>query len=436
MKKRITLLLSLLLCLFVTFGVGCSSYYQTGGGGDLSNSTTDSSSGEEKPQGDAYSVTLKTTDGGSLPSLSGVYAQWTEINGANVYRAPFDEEGVATSYKPDGEYQVTLSTTPTGYTYDPNIYFADNTANDEIIELYPLRGLSGGDGSNVYEQVYKINTTGAYRFTFESSSDAFFFTFGAAYSGKMTFRSLLDVTANEVLPVFYEWIWSVNKPGPAVVGGAAENSYTKNFYHEVELSNSQSQSFKIGVETVNEKAFPISIDVLIQKEGEYTQSGISLQMVPPPTNLIDYSEEMPTGAFTVLADTNGKLLDESMVVYDETDDRYYLKDSEGNADKSKMLYAMLKKDVPGLTSGAGLSYAEVRHTSYETGKNYTQFINAHFMAANKDGSYPVTAALKEYLYDFSVKTPMFFDGKGSAEGDGYQVATIHSQWLFACGYYE
>ncbi len=443
MKKLITLLLSLVLGAFALFGTGCSEYYQTSGGGTLPSGGGEAPpGGEETPDGDPFTVKLHTTDGGGLPSLSGIYAQWTEINGVDVYRASFNAEGIATSYKPDGEYHVTLSDTPVGYTYDPNLYFADNTSNDKTIALYPLREYTGS--GNQPPDHASINATGAYRFVFDKPSREFYFNFGTTYSGKMSFQSLLDVTANEVSPIFYKAGTSNYWGAPvAVRGGGTSNTYTKNFKYTCDLTGSQDILFKIGVETVNPKAFPIYIDVLIQREGEYTQTGVGLEMVAPPTDLDDDSENMPTGTFTVIADMNDKLFDESMVVYDEADDRYYLKNSEGNADKSKMLYAMLKNDLPGIlttnetATGTGLSYPEVRHSSYETGKNYTQFIAAYFAKANQDGSYPVTAQLKEYLYDFAQKTPMFFDGLGSAEtGGGYQVVKIESQWLFACGFYQ
>ncbi len=441
MKKVITLLLSIFLGLLTLFGAGCTSYYQTPTG-DSSSKQEETSSGEEIPEGEGFSVTLRTTDGGKLPSLEGVYAQWTEINGANVYRAPFDSDGVARSSRPDGEYRVTLSTTPTGYTYNPNVYYADNVQKDKVIELYPLRGLSGGDGSNVYEQVYKIITTGAYRFTFENARDEIFFLFGASYSGEMTFESLLDVTANEVLPVFYKWNSSNNQAASAaIVGGGAANSYTKNFYCSVALTDSQDQAFKIGVETVNSKAFPITIDVLIQKVGEYTLPEVELTTVEPPANLKDFSNKnAPTRNFTLMADTNGKVLDETLVIYDETDDRFYQKDANGEADKTKMLYAMLKKDIPGIvgeggdSDSGGLSNPLVRHVALHSKKDYTQFINAYFPLTNRGGSYPLTAALKEYLYDFSVANKLFYDGLGRGETAGYNSNTP-SQWLFACGYY-
>ncbi len=441
MKKLITLLLSILLGLLTLFGAACTSYHQTptGEGGSQSSSP----SGEETPDEGGFSVTLCTTDGGELPSLDGVYAQWTEVNGANVYRAPFDEEGVALSSKPDGEYRVTLSNTPTGYTYNPNVYYADNVRKDTKIELYPLRGFSGGDGSNVYEQVYRIVTTGAYRFTFERARDEFFFLFGASYSGEMTFESMLDVTANEVLPVFYKWNSSNNQASaPAIVGGGASNSYTKNFKTTVALTNSQDQAFKIGVETLNPKAFPVTIDVLIQKVGEYTLPETELTMVPAPQNLTDYSNKnAPTQNFVLMADTNGKTFDESKVVYDEAEDRFYQKKADGTANKNKMLYVMLKNDIPGIIGeggadeSGGLSNSLVRQVALHSGKDYTQFIKAYFPVTNRGGSYPATAALKTYLQDFCIANQLFYDGLGRAETAGYK-ADVSSQWLFACGYYQ
>ncbi len=438
MKKVITLFLSFLLGMFALLGAGCSNYYQTSVGGDTSGA--ESSSGTETPEtGDPYTVTLRTTDGGNLPVLDGVYAQWTEINGANVYRAPFNTDGVATSYKPDGEYQVTLSTTLTGYTYDPNIYFANNVANDKVIELYPLREYTGGDG-NVPPDHCLIGATGAYRFIFDKPTREFYFAFGVAYSGEMSFQSLLSTTENEVCPIFYE-CFGTHLPTvrKSIKGGGSSNSYTKNFYHEVGLTNSQEMLFKLGVETVNANAFPVTIDVLIRKEGEYTLAGDNLTMVSAPEDLEDFSRKVVRGTFKLLADTNNKVLDDTMVVYVAEEDRFYVKGADGEADTTKMLYVMLKKDLPGIlttSEGTGLSYPEVRHTAYHSGKNYTQFIQAYFEKANRVGSYPATAALKEYLYDFSLARNLFYDNFGAAEVNGGYSSNKQSQWLFACGYYE
>ncbi len=458
MKKLVPLLLSILFSVLACFSAGCivesrdpNASFGIGSG---DSATSDSSGAGEHENQKPFTVKLNTTDGKSVESYADIYAIWTAVGGVGVYQAPFDASGMATCYGPDGEYQVTLSSAPTGYTYNPNIYYADNNGNHKTIDLYPLRDFTGGDGSNAFENAYKARTTGAYRFTFNRPADTFFFTFGASYSGEMSFQSLLDVTANEVSPIFYEHFISTGSQRQEIKGGGAENSYTKNFYFTTKFTDSQGGLYRMAVETINANAFPVTVDILIQKDGEYTESGSNLEIVAIPENL-EAALEPPTGStFVFLPDTNGKVLDEEMVVYVKEEDCYYLnktynqvdeagKPLEPVADRQKPIFAVLTRDIPGVIdtydmSGnrldVGLSHGEIRQTCYSSGKDYTQFIRAHFALTNSDGSYQVTARLKNYLYDYSESKQLFYDNQGFLEPE-YQTDSA-SRWLFACGYYE
>ncbi len=457
MKRILTLLLSAFLSVFAFVAAGCivedkapnGSFGIEQDGSDVEgSSSSDGTSTGEESQKQAFTVRLRTADGGTMGSLEGVQAIWTDLNGVNIYQAEFNKEGVATCYGPDGEYQITLSNTPQGYAYNPNVYFADNNKSEVVIALYPVREFRGSSTGQKPPDQYSVTNTGVYRFTFESPSDEFYFNFGAVYSGRMSFQSLLDVTANEVLPIFYTagtiYYFDVQIP---VIGGGAENTYTKNFLYEFQLTNSQDKLFKIGVETVNIKAFPVTIDVLIQKEGEYTDNDIQYEVVPTPElwlpdSLREDTENggwlaaKPTsGRFTYIYNTNKGVLDETMVI--EHEGYYYVKDAEGKADLTKPLYAMLTKDIPSFmeAEGAGLSYSMVRHKCASSKKDYTNFINAYFVKVNKDGVYPVDTALKEYLFDFCKSKQLVFDGMSTAEQEGYKTDGA-SRWLFACGYYR
>ncbi len=454
MKKIVNIVLSICLALLSLAAVGCGEYRPPSGGFTPGESVEDSSSGggavrpDDKTQ--PFTVTLNPLDGGTLKGLNNIKAIWTDATGGGLYEAPFDENGVAASYKPDGEYQITLSEPPTGYTYDPNVHFADNLRKERTIDLYPLRTPTGGDGTDY--NAFKADVTGAYRFTFNKPTEEYYFTFGASHSGLIRFESLLDVTQNEILPVFYEcfspFLATVRL---RVVGGGASNSYTKNFRCDYNLTGSQAKLFKIGVETVNPKAFPVSIDLLITGD-DYINSDSNLEVVPAPVDLptADSIESVEGKTFHLIADDNGKLFDEDMVVYDKEDGYYYVKDAEGNPDRSKRLFARLARDVMGVFEtyergtnrhvDQGLSYYEIRHKCYLTpteGKDYTDFANAYFAKVNSDGSYPVDKALKEYLYDFCLSKQLFFDGYGSSEGEGMGGYKTDgpSRWLFVCGYY-
>lgn len=462
MKKILTLVLSLFTFLMPIFSAGCfqsaeeSSESQSASESDAVSSE-ESSSGEETV-GDSFSVTLHTTDGGSLNGIeeSGIYAIWTSKEGASIYQAPFNEKGVATCEEPDGEYQVTLSELPDGYTYNPNIYEVDNKNKSVVIDLYPLREFTGSSNGKDPYNPFKAEDIGAYRFTFKNASEQYYFRFSASYSGKIIFESLLDVTANEISPYFGKGANSQYFGNPEkITGGGAESSYTKNFYWACNLSESQNLIFVMGVDAREDATFPVTIDLLISKE-EYEGEGYGYEVVEPPVDLPQATNPLNGTRFVLLADVAGswngkKIFDEKMVVFDEETGYYYRNKNYGKnlpavADKNKRIYAVLTRDIPGYfvyvePSGnipnKGLSYREIQLFK-NSKKNYTYFIKEYFGKVNSDGTYPVDAALKEYLNDYSVSHGLFHDLSGLGgfpEEHGYQ-ATKGAEWLFVCGFYE
>ncbi len=426
MKKIITLVCILLSA--ITFSlVGCTTRgpvngFNPGGSGNTSYGQ----------YGTPFKVQLRTADNSPMPSLDGISVIWTAKEGVEEYQAKLNSKGEASVYGPDGEYKVTLSGLPDGYTYDPNAYVADSARKRNLnVDLYPIREPAGGDGG-LPDQQYKINSTGAYRFVFENAADHYYFSFGAAFSGKMSFESLLDITENKVSPLFYDantTFFYKEEVHKLITGGGESNTYTKNFYYEYDLSNSQSKLFKIGVEVLEEEVFPVTIDVLIQKAGEFSQPGIALEEVPAPKNL-PQSPEGEGGTFVLLANDFKKVLDDNQV---ELRDGYYYVKKNG-----KRLYALLTRDINNILmtqSLTGLSDPMVSKACYAVGKDYTKFFNAYKAKVNSQDGYHVDEALKQFLYDFSLSKQYFFDGYGSAEGGGY-VSNDSSRWLFACGYYK
>ncbi len=438
MKKIITLALSALMSLSLVGFAGCTTRAPSG---DFT--INGDSSGSGLPQGTPFKATLQTVDGGKLNKVEELSAIWTSVEGSGIHRAPFNANGVATAYGLDGEYQITLSGLPEGYTYDPNVHFADNRENsDKVIELYPLRELTGGSGKDAMNDFCILSESGAYRFVFENENDYYYFSFGARYSGQMNIKSLIDISSDEINPKFYAVTGTpgiyVGSEVPAE-GGGVSGKHTKNFSYDFGLTNSQSMLFKIAVDAINDEvSFPVSVDLLIQKKGEYSLDEGNLTMVPAPTDLeVNGGETEPTGSFRLLADEYGGQFKQENWIYDEADDRYYATNANGEADKSKMIYAVLTKNVSGIIDSdgdTGLSYGMVRHSCYSSGKDYTEFIQAYFAKVNRQGSFPVTAALQEYLYDYSESHQIFFDGYGVAEPT-YR-SDSKSRWLFVCGYYK
>ncbi len=64
-------------------------------------------------------------------------------------------------------------------------------------------------------------------------------------------------------------------------------------------------------------------------------------------------------------------------------------------------------------------------------KGYNDYVN-------KDGAFPVTPELRDFIHKYSTSQLLFMDGKGWAEEqyDPPFYATEDDQWLFVCGYYQ
>jgi hypothetical protein len=56
---------------------------------------------------------------------------------------------------------------------------------------------------------------------------------------------------------------------------------------------------------------------------------------------------------------------------------------------------------------------------------------------NRDGKFPVTPELKDFLQEYSISQLLFRDGNGWVEENpNIKVDAMEDdQWLFACGYY-
>ncbi len=497
MKKLMTLLLGCMLFLGIFFASACGFTYEVApeSGAQNSeevNSSTSSTVNPSEPQGTPYKVVLKTSDGSQVGALDGVYAIWTENTtdkNKSVYKASFNKEGIATSFEPDGDYTVSLSKIPTGYTYNPNVYTANNKSKETVIVLLPVLELNKTKPGNYPENYDKIQTTGAYRFTFTSPGQQMYFEFGAKYDGNISFESLIDVTKGTMTPIFWDcgnpnYNSYLNGQGKRYEGGGVEGGATKNFYLEMNLTGSQDMLFMIELITSTELVFPVTMDIVVGKT-DYIDATTGLTEVPVPTlNLPDHLKEpadneygwrakiYPGTTFKLLADSTiygaANTFDESYVAFDEATGLYYLAqlDAENKPiqtemmvdgkkklvsvpDLEKPLYARLAKDVAGIIwtedragwHDLGLSFRDTNHYCKESGKNYLNFFN-EYMKCVTDGerSYPVDANLKQYLWDVSISKRVFFDGKGLAEGyvseDIIYHSNLDSRWLFVCGYYE
>ena len=157
----------------------------------------------EEEQGEqGYTVTL-TYNGKVFTQTGDIAAQWTD--GYSYYTAPF-ENGVAQTGYLDGDYRVTLSALPEGFTYNPNIYTATADGRDVEIELHKVE-VPRGAGSDEYHCIV-LKKTNYYRAQFSRAGQQIFFEFVPTSSGTYVIESLVDTAAQAFNPIMMVYVGS------------------------------------------------------------------------------------------------------------------------------------------------------------------------------------------------------------------------------------
>lgn len=465
MKRLLALLLalftacSLCACVEETQGGVSASYPSSESSSSLESSSSSSSS--NKPTAQGFTVQLVLEEEGEMPSLKGVQALWTGKSG--VHRANFDEDGFASSEEPDGEYTVTLSSVPDGYTYNPNGYDVNNNRKNATITLYKIKEMSG-EGDPYDASCYKLPSVGTYRFNFTKAEQRLYFTFVPNKEGIYQFSTLMDATANEITASFYKH--AVQFIGPQEITdteGAITNTYTKNFIVDVEMSEEElgaAHYFSITIHSLSQTVFPTYIDLRLERLGDHPGT----EELELPTIPIIKDPPETTGTFHLIGSLTGKVLDQKIVgSYDAIgtftpyigSDGYYRVDdgSDDGIDNNPILYAKLIGTITGILDDGdiqGINDDRVSKRFYniyvkdEQGNlkkknmDYTAFYNAYYEVAKAipGGCMPVTEELRDFLYYLSSCNQYFWDGNGWAETNGGYQSDEESQWLFACGYYS
>ncbi len=404
-------------------------------------------------------------------SDSGLRAVWTDISSVNgaSRSAEFDLNGCARLSDLDGDYRITLSGTLNNYTYNPNIYTANNDRKTVEIKLYQLTTLEGlGSGSSFNKNdVIKLSASGFYRavLTEVNYSDGVRFWFvpnseTGDYVGEYSLESFVNVTANNVNPILQIYngnyaagtVWSPS----TVESGGKSGTFTKNFRYELEAKEHSDVPFLIKAAKTEEAQFPIYVDFLLDKDGEHSGGNNKKEMIPThdfEAARADIQNDTRDKTFTFVSNSDQysscNYYSMNYIILG-TDGYYHLKTSTGEGAR---LYAKITQDPVGITTDShggfldgkfggqlalnGKSYKYfIKGKSYEDSDGTLQYeYKGYANYVNGDGVYPVTEELKEFLQAFSEARGYFQDGDGYLEGLGYN-SSDKAQWLFACGYYR
>ena len=498
MKRKYSLLLAILTCITTVFSA-CGEYKPAQNGGNIPNPSvsdselSDSDSLGEEDKEDQFTVALSLNGKKYKPSTD-IYAQWTD--GFSFHTAKIDEEGTASIGGLDGDYQVTLSTVPDGYAYDPSAYLATNKDKNKTIELIKIQRTRGA-GAGVYSSI-EIDSAGVYRTTLNSADHIVYYEFTPKTDGKYSVESWTDTTQNTVNPMIdvYTGSFAAKYFGYTLDSseGCVSGTYTKNFKYAVEVDEDKvGNAFTFGVKASSKNGqYPVTVDFAIKLNDKFPSIATESEMRLPSVELKHASR--PAGAWTtpeILENGHWKY-DGTMFGYNEADGYYHLYNEATGKYDGATLYAKISQ--PCQFYDVALTRIEDSGNKNLTvnGVNYKFFLDGwntfnlgYFCVAhaqnnvycpclatcggacaigcekchaecrnvsqelldskggyadycNIDGAYPVTQELKDFLQAFSVSQLLFMDGNGFVETfpEKQIDAKEEDQWLFACGYYK
>lgn len=468
MKKLLTIALALLMVLGLA---GCGEYKPPVQNGGNNTDITQPPQGDDptkpgEPESAHFTVTLyeikveKNAHGeisteSKFEKTQNIYAQWYDLESTAIYKAEF-KEGVASVSGLDGDYAVTLSSLPEGYTYNPNDNIATNDNRDIKIYLYKINEPNGKRSMGVGEENWNLtvvnNTRGALRATITKPGEVVRFYYTTGNYGEYSIESIIDTTANVINPILEVYDASsayVNVGSRAVydVGGAA-NTFTKNFRFERTMDRGWVFIFCIRTESLNENAYPINIDFIIDKDGELNPDPSAIFETAVAKEAKPYTN-FPTGvSFKYVAsldETGRNILNGNLFKLDDREKvngqpnpeyghyRFYDKETDTYGGT---LFAKINKNCEFVITETGTGFVDPKMAKRFFGYDYTYFLESYARYTNGDGVYPVTEELKNFFMNFSKAQGYFSDGNGWAETEGNYNSSEKNQWLFPCGYYN
>lgn len=386
----------------------------------------------------------------------------------------------------DGDFNVYLVSAPEGYSYNPNIYTANNDNPEVVIELYKLSRISKGQGTALYKE-YQMSTTGVYRTEIKKPLQKVYYEFQPNKAGYYVLETMVNVYEDSVNPKvdIYQGSFAFKPTTPTQAGldtggVSLKNGFTKNVKWVVKLAEEQLGNVYTFVIYADSKSgvYPINVDFSISYEGEHFLDDIvSKLMVAEEIRNYKYCSSCANVMLELNAPNactacgNPRLSTASSPIYTTVNYKFI------NSDGGTGSYYAGKTNGSGLLIGSAYKYNEATgfwHVyNNQTGEfgpvlcakitqpcayyeeslnlieshgnknltvskgteNYKIFIEQSYAAVcNSDGVCFVTNELKEFLQKFSISQRLFFDGNGFVESTGVYAAE-DDQWLFACGYY-
>lgn len=445
--------------------------------------------------GTAFTVTLEF-DGQKVIPEAGVTARWSG-EGDTVEQA-FGSDGVAKTTSLDGNYKVTLSAPPAGYTYDPNSYFADNNNPNTVIQLLRLNNtfvasdiIDNNDA--MYGHSVVVSELGTYRLTLTEARSLQYFNYEPHSAGIYTIESWVDVSANVINPLMdvYSGSFAFKSFRFTQDDGGSASVYTKNFKTQMQISRDEIGNilaFKLYVTVRSAAQFPVNIDFTIKYVGDYERDDGTYEEIYANGPFLQDPSSAPSGSVCYIYLDSGRLCDSSLVKLnwvdvdadgkftpdvDEGDGFYHLYDEATYSDTDgygPLLYAMLYQDNQVIeTEGSNMGFwynnehiinPEAPPPQQVTGKlslsfvpneypekdgikysgpSYYTFINeqegGYLNRCDIHGGHPVNVEIQQFLQYYATCNSLFSDGDGWAETTAGLNSSEKDMWLFSCYYY-
>ena len=323
--------------------------------------------------------------------------------------AIIDSNGYAITKGLDGEYNVYLDKVPDGYTYNPNIYVANNENPILEIELEKITKTRKGKGTS--SNPYSVTSTGYYQATISKENAQVYFEYHPMEAGYYIIESYVNIYEDLVEPKVDKY--NANAGGFKVLdkkiddGGASKKGgYTTNFKYVMRLYEDQLGNVYVFAVHGESKidVYPITIDFSITYAGEYYYEDPVAKLMVPEENLIATPEA------SEYLDLELDLISDNIKFKFATRDYMYLEFFVTNHNNEKIIDFVDYINVGNLTENQTTineTYSGIRHINLtgdvggSTSYDAEELIVEYKMKFNSDnsGSYEIVTKYREYHND-------------------------------------